>query len=294
MKNILVTGISGFLGWHFTQKSFKGLKVRGIYKDAKHLAHKDSLQAIDLGKYHKLEKYLTKLQPEAIIYLAAISKPVDCAEDPDYSYKINVVVPSLLALYAREQKIPFIYTSSDLVFDGVQGRYTFESTPNPISLYGQQKYEAEKRILHTHPTATILRLPLLYGYTPKRANFLTTWIKSLKKGKEIVAFTDEYRSPVYVKDARKGILKLLTERKVGIWHLGGPDRIDRYDMALQLAKKMKVDTDLVIPKSLDEVEVIVPRPPDVSLNSDRTFLIGFEPRSYKEGMERTLRLYRKD
>lgn len=294
MKNILVTGISGFLGWHFTQKSFKGLKIHGIYKDSRNVPNKDAYAAFDLAKFKQFEKYLAKLKPDAIIHLAAVSKPKDCLQDPDYSYKMNVVVPNLLALYAREQKIPFIFTSTDLVFDGTMGNYGFEATPKPINLYGQQKYEAEKRVLHTHPMATILRLPLLYGYTPKRANFLTDWIKSLKKGKPIVAFTDEYRSPIYVKDARKGILKLLTNQKTGIWHLGGSERIDRYSMALQLAKKMKVSTDLVIPKSQKEVELLVPRPSDVSLNSDHTFLEGFEPRRYKDGLERSLRLYRKD
>ncbi|GAB5555361.1 MAG: SDR family oxidoreductase [Saprospiraceae bacterium] len=294
MKNILVTGISGFLGWHFTQKSYKGLKIHGVYHDSRNVPNKEAYTKFDLAKFNQFEKYLAKLKPEAIIHLAAISKPKDCLQDPDYSYKMNVVVPNLLALYAREQKIPFIFTSTDLVFDGAKGNYGFEASPNPISLYGQQKYEAEKRVLHTHPTATILRLPLLYGYTPKRANFLTDWIKSLKKGKSIVAFTDEYRSPIYVKDARKGIIKLLTDRKVGIWHLGGPERIDRYTMALQLAKKMKVSTDLVIPKLQKEVDLIVPRPADVSLNSKRTFLEGFEPRRYKEGLERSIKLYRKD
>ena len=294
MKKILVTGISGFLGWHFTQKSFKGIKIYGVYNRAKSVPNRDVYTKHDLSNFAQFERYLAKLQPDAIIHLAAVSKQSDCLKDPDYSYKMNVVVPTLLALYAREQKIPFLFTSTDLVFDGERGNYTFDANPNPLSLYAQQKFEAEKRVLRAHPTATIIRLPLLYGYTPKRNNFLKDWIKNLKKGKPVVAFTDEYRSPLYVKDARKGIIHLLEERKGGIWHMGGPERLNRYAMAVQLAKKMNVSTDLIIPKSQKEVILPEPRPADVSLESNPIFLTGFEARNYKEGLERTLKLYRKD
>jgi dTDP-4-dehydrorhamnose reductase len=293
MNRILVTGISGFLGWHFSQKSFKGLKIHGVFNNSKKLQGRQRFWKLDIADYNYFQKFLDQLNPEAIVHLAAVSKPADCLEDPDFSYKMNVIIPSFLALYAREKGIPFIFTSSDLVFDGENGAYSYESSPSPISLYGKQKYEAEQRILKVHPTATVLRLPLLYGYTPNRSNFLTDWIKKLKKGKPVVAFTDEFRSPVYVKDARKGILSLLVEQKTGIWHLGGKERLDRYSMALQLAKQMNVSKDLIIPKLQKEVDFSEPRAADVSLESDRTFLEGFDPRSFKEGVENTLKAYRK-
>ncbi|MEM6377350.1 MAG: NAD-dependent epimerase/dehydratase family protein, partial [Bacteroidota bacterium] len=83
MKKILVTGISGFLGWHFTQKSFKGLRIYGVYNNSKSVPYKDAYSKHDLCHFDKFEKYLAKLQPDAIINLAAVSNQSDCLKDPD-------------------------------------------------------------------------------------------------------------------------------------------------------------------------------------------------------------------
>lgn len=291
MKKIIVTGISGFLGKHFVDAPRSAWDIHGIYHRSVFMEEAECFWALDLGDLEYTRVFFDQIEPEAIVHLAAISKPADCLADPDYSYKINVVVPAYLAQYARARNIPFYFASTDLVFDGKAGPYDYSDHPNPINLYGKQKYEAERRILDIHPGAAVLRLPLLYGYTPGRHNFLMEWIDQLRAGQQITAFTDEYRSPLYVRDAVRGILQLLRKRKAGIWHLGGPERLSRYEMAMQITQALGLNPALVVGKSQSEVDLKIPRPADVSLICPKASAADFYARKFANGLKASLKRY---
>ena len=260
----------------------------GVYNHTKDLAKDSRFTQIDLRNFNALRKWILKMKPDAIINLAAVSNLSAVEENSDYAYQLNVVIPSMIASLAFEANIPYLYTSSDQVFDGKKGNYDFGDMPEPIHLYGKQKFEAERRILSAHPQATIVRLPLLYGYAPGRANFLLEWSERLIAEKKVKAFTDEYRTPIRARDAVKGIVDLLTQERIGIWHLGGPEKLSRYEMGRLIAKELKVDTDLVIPVKQKDLDLHPSRPSDVSLNSDKTFGTGFEPKSMEEALPKII------
>jgi dTDP-4-dehydrorhamnose reductase len=101
----------------------------------------------------------------------------------------------------------------------------------------------------------------------------------------VTAFTDEYRTPVSGEDAARGIL-LLTEKKVsGVWHLGGTERLSRYEMANQLANKLGFKSKLVKPMTIAEAGLSIARPPDVSLISARSYALGYSPLSFDETLD---------
>lgn len=292
MRKVIVTGISGFLGQHFRSAPRSAWEIHGIYyQNENHLTEIEHAWEVDLSDLEYTKVVFDQIEPEAIIHLAAVSKPADCLQDRDYSYRLNVIIPAFLAQYAYAKRIPFYFASTDLVFDGTKGFYDASDRPNPINLYGKQKYEAERRILDIHPAATVLRLPLLYGHTPGRNNFVTDWIRQLSAGREIMAFTDEYRTPLYVRDAMRGMLQLLRKRKVGIWHLGGPEKLSRYEMALQIADILGADPSLVIGKKQAEANLKVPRPADVSLICKKANAENFYARNFLAGLKSTLKRY---
>jgi dTDP-4-dehydrorhamnose reductase len=294
MKKIVVTGISGFLGLHFSSAPRSAWEIHGIYyQNGNHLTSTQYTWEADLNDLEYTKVIFDQIEPEAIIHLAAVSKPADCLQDTDYSYRLNVIIPAFLAQYAYAKRIPFYFASTDLVFDGTKGFYSYLDRPNPVNLYGKQKYEAERRILDIHPAAAVLRLPLLYGHTPKRNNFITDWMDQLNAGQEVMAFTDEYRTPLYVRDAVRGILKLLRKRKSGIWHLAGPERLSRHEMALQVADLLGANLALVVGKKQAEVSLHVPRPADVSLICEKANAENFYARKFSEGLKSTFRRYQK-
>lgn len=285
MKNILVTGISGFLGWHLYKNMPKKWNLIGTYFQSPPKKVKEDFWKVDLNDIDYTLQFLDTHKIDAIIHTAAVAGLQACEDDPDYSYRFNVVIPALLADYARERGIHFAFLSTDQVFDGQSGLYAYDDYPTPINLYGKQKLEAEKRILTIYPTAAVFRLPLLYGYSPRRNNFLWEWAARMQNGKKVQAFTDEYRTPVSGEDAAKGIL-LLTEKKVsGIWHLGGAERLSRYEMVTQLSNNLGFKSKLIKPTTIAEADLPVARPADVSLISARSYALGYAPLTFQETLD---------
>lgn len=276
MKKLLVTGISGFLGSFIAQQAPKNWTIIGTYNQHKPDLGNVELCSIDLTNKADLNMFLSKIQANAVLHLAANSNPNNCENNP-ISDQINIDVPTILAQYCAKQGIPFIFTSTDLVFDGNHAPYRPSDKPQPIMRYGQQKAAAEQAILKHYPAATIARMPLLYGLPKNRKGFLSNWLKKLKNGQEIHCFTDEYRTALSGKDAAKGLFLLLKQQKKGVFHLGGTQRMSRYDFAYTVARHFGYDTTLIIPALQKDVKMPAARPADVSLSSNDSFRQIFEP-----------------
>lgn len=281
MKKLLVTGISGFLGQYFAKHKMNW-EVHGTYHSTSIQAAGISLHQVDLTNAKERSELLNGVQPDAILHLAALSNPNVCEQKPELSYAINQEVGLAFAKYAATKHIPYLFTSTDLVFQGDDAPYAPADMPAPIMTYGKDKYDAEKAILQQYSEATIARLPLLYGLG---ANFLPNWIQKLKNREKVYAFTDEYRTPTYAADAVVGLLLLLEQKQTGIWHLGGKESISRFDFIQLAAKVFAFDESLILPSLQKDVKMPAARPANVSLDSSKTYEIGFSPKSIEENLQ---------
>ena len=54
--------------------------------------------------------------------------------------------------------LPFVFLSSDQVFDGTKGNYVEPDEVNPLNVYGQTKAEAERIVLQ-NPSHSVFALP---------------------------------------------------------------------------------------------------------------------------------------
>ncbi len=283
MKKLLVTGASGFLGWNLCHVAQETWQVYGTYCTHSVTRGDVKLYKIDLTDYTALEKFFTAIQPDAVIHLAAASKPNFCQKNPEVSYKINVTASMYLAQLCAKINIPFIFTSTDLVFDGQNPFYKESDPVSPICVYGEHKVIAEKKILKIYPVAAICRMPLMFGLPSPVANsFIQSFIQTLKAGQELNLFVDEFRTPVSATTAAKGLLLALEKRIKGILHLGGKERISRYEFGLLLAKLFNFNQDLIIPGKQQDMIMAAPRSPDTSLDSSKAWQLGYQPSSLKE------------
>lgn len=286
MKRLFVTGISGFLGWHVTQEKQDQWQLFGTYKENALSITNGEAIALDLTNSTKLQETLEKIEPDAILHLAALSNPNYCEQHPDASYAVNVKASAALASFAASRTIPLIFTSTDLVFDGQTGNYAEDAPIAPVNLYGKHKAEAEQVIQEHYPAAIIARLPLLYGFTGRPDNFMFHWLRKLRAGNTVPAFSDEFRSPGSGRDIVKGLFQLLDTNQSGIWHLAGPERISRYDFAIKMAKAFSIPETLVIPSLQKDVKMPAARPADVSMSIQKAKTIGYSPRSIEENLLR--------
>lgn len=227
------------------------------------------------------------LVPRAVVNAAAVASIGACEVDPAAAARANADLPGLLAEAARAVGARFIHLSTDQVFDGRRGRYAEGDAPAPVTVYGRTKLEGERRVLERDPAALVLRLNLLYGPSlderPSGSDFM---IARARRGEEIPLFTDEFRSPLAVADAAGAIVELLAGRASGILHLGGPERLSRYELGAALLAAAGL-RDRVRPASLAAHDG-PPRTPDTSFDSRlAASLLSRPPRRLREVLAET-------
>jgi dTDP-4-dehydrorhamnose reductase len=276
MPTLLVTGISGFLGWHLGRHAQANWSVVGTYHH--HLVQFPGMTCLpmDLQDPQAVNTLLAEVQPDAVIHAAAIARPNVCQENPELSQAINVTASCDLAGRCADAGIPFAFISTDLVFDGRHAPYREEDAVCPVNLYGEQKVAAEQGVLTRHPGAVVCRMPLMFGDAPTAPSFLQGFLNTLREGRSLRLFTDEFRTPISGTSAAEGIL-LALEKAQGILHLGGKERLSRYEFGLIMAEVFQLDPDLIQPCRQADVPMSAPRPADVSMDSSLAFALGYTP-----------------
>ncbi len=288
MKKLLITGASGFLGWHICQLAQTNYEVYGTYFSSSIEIPGVKLTKINLSDIQELKQLFKLIQPEAVIHTAAISQPNFCQNNPETSHVINVTASWNIAELCAENSIPHVFTSTDLVFDGKNAPYQETDTVNPVNRYGEQKVLAEQGILARYPSSVVCRMPLMFGNsTPTATSFIQGFMQTLKEGKQINLFTDEFRTPASAKSAAKGLL-LALEKVNGIIHLGGKERISRYDFGRLMIEVFQLPADGLKSCRQEDVKMSAPRPKDVSLDSSKAFAFGYSPLSIKQELQAML------
>ncbi|RCK79423.1 MAG: dTDP-4-dehydrorhamnose reductase [Candidatus Ozemobacter sibiricus] len=69
-------------------------------------------------------------------------------------------------------------------------------------------------------------------------------------------------------------------------HLGGPERVSRFDLGRRLAAWLGVPATGLVPVRQADLPMAAPRPPDVSLDSRLAFALGFRPGRLEEEWDR--------
>ena len=276
-KKLLITGASGFLGYHLIREFAHDWEVYAITHSRDITYRKVTSVKCDITNYIELGNYFDDIEPDAVIHAAAIADANYCEKNPAASYTVNVEASKNIAGISCDFKIPFAFTSTDMVFDGKKGDYKEDDEKNPVSVYGKQKSVAEDEILKIYPEALVFRLPLMFGAEEANPNnFLYKFLAEMRAGNNFPLFTDEYRSACGAMSISKGIRHLF-EKNSGVIHLAGKERISRYTFGLSAVNAFSVTTGLIHQCSQKDVKMDAPRPADVSLNISKALSLGYSP-----------------
>nr|WP_239651704.1 NAD(P)-dependent oxidoreductase [Neosynechococcus sphagnicola] len=276
-----MTGASGFLGWHLCRLAQAQWQVYGTYHTHPMQRPRMTLLSLDLRDYAAMRELFHRLRPDAVIHTAAQSHPNWCQRHPKAAAAINVIAAWNLAGLCADLAIPCVFTSTDLVFDGLHPPYAETDAVCPISFYGEQKVAAELGMRSRHPGVAIGRMPIMYGVAPSAPSFLQPLLANLEAGHPISLFTDEFRTPVSGLTAAHGLLIALNQLQ-GVIHLGGRERLSRYEFGCLLLEVLQRPLTQLQACRQQDIPMPAPRPPDVSLNSQRAFDLGYHPLSVRE------------
>ena len=149
---VWITGAGGLLGSILVQTAPQFAprwRVRAITRDQ-----------LDLLDFAAVEREYLQDSPSLLIHCAAISSVAAAQANPALARQVNVELTRFLAGLAVD--IPFVFFSTDIVFDGRRGNYREMDPANPLHLYGETKAAAEPIVL-ANPRHLVLRTSINGG-----------------------------------------------------------------------------------------------------------------------------------
>ena len=252
---ILLTGANGMLGSAITEQLSKTNHTllatgKGDLRH-NHLVFNElsDYTSMDIADRITSKKIINSFKPDAIIHSAAITQVDDCELNRDHCYSINTASTIELISIAKEVDAAFHFISTDFVFSGDDGPYVESDQTGPVNYYGETKELAEQYLIQSGLDWSIIRTVLLYGKTDqiKRSNFIY-WVRdNLMESKPIKVVNDQIRTPTYIPDLAKGIIAVVEQEAKGIYHISGDEIMTPYEMAIKVARFLKLDEQLITP-----------------------------------------------
>ena len=250
-----ITGAGGLIGNYIVQTApqFAPLwSVRGLTRGS-----------LDLLDFDAVRRAFAEQRPALIIHCAAMSRSPDCQANPQLARRINVEATAVLAQLAAE--IPFVFLSSDLVFDGRKGDYVETDPVGPLSVYAETKVAAEQ-IMLANLRHTVVRTSLNGGTSPTGDRGFNEQIRlAWQAGQTLRLFTDEFRCPIPSVVTARAIWDLVNREATGLFHVGGAERLSRVHIAELVADRWPKLRPRIEATSRKEYQG-APRPADTSFN----------------------------
>jgi len=249
MRNILVTGCAGFIGWKVAVRLLEeNLHVTGVdnlndYYDPRlkewrlsslHSYKNFSLKVSDISEYEPLKRLFSEKKFDAVVNLAARAGVRASVENPWGYLNTNVEGTLNLLECCREfgvNKFVLASTSSTYGLKEVPFRET-DRTDFPLAPYAATKKGAEVLCYSYHYLygldVSIPRYFTVYGPAGRPDMSIFIFIKRIDNGLPITVFGDgkQQRDFSYIDDIADGTLKCLKPCGYKIFNLGSDNPVE--------------------------------------------------------------------
>jgi dTDP-4-dehydrorhamnose reductase len=204
---ILITGVSGQVGWELRRSCQPLGEVLGVDRAALDLAQPDAIRAV-----------LRRERPRVILNPAAYTAVDQAEQDEAAARRVNGDAVAVLADEAARVGALLVHYSTDYVFDGTQAAPHRESDrPRPAGAYGRSKLAAEQALQSS--AASWLCLRTSWVYAARGRNFLRTILRLAAEREELRIVADQVGAPTaarLVADATAQIVaRALAEQAAG-------------------------------------------------------------------------------
>lgn len=245
-KKIVITGGAGFIGHHLALAlTRQGAKVdvvdslsvnnlnsfisntdaiqnRSLYlhliQERLHMLERAGVQVHvqDARDYHTLSPLLNKLEPDALVHLAAVAHANVANKDPfsTFDHSLRTLENALDSV--RSRGTHFIYFSSSMVYGNFATGEVAETTPcEPLGVYGALKFSGEKMVIAYGQAFdmpyTIIRPSALYGERCVSRRVGQVFIESAIQGLDITVTGDgsDRLDFTYIEDVAQGVSKCI-------------------------------------------------------------------------------------
>jgi dTDP-4-dehydrorhamnose reductase len=266
MRAVVIGGSGQIGGWLLRGLTDSGHAAIGTYATVPF----PGLIPLDSADLVGAATWLRSQRPDVVFYPAGFTWVDGCERDPARARTANVDQPLNLARVAADQGARFVYFSTDYVFDGRGGPYAEDDPPNPLSVYGRAKYEAEQVLAEAlGPLLLTVRTTWVYGPERQGKNFAYQLAKTLGEGRSLVCPSDQVSNPSYGPDVARTVLALAEAGRSGLVHVAGPEWLDRVRFARALAVALGRDPALIVARTTAELGQPAARPLQGGLRTPR-------------------------
>jgi len=272
---VLITGAGGMLGTEFASILMKQATVMGLgQRPANHL--KIPYEYAPSYDQNSLEVLARKFKPDFIIHAAALTHVDYCEEHYDEAYVNNAILTSSIANAAQKIGSHVIFFSTDYIFDGLKkDPYVEDDRPNPKSIYGKTKLEAERALLNSQVDCTIFRITWLYGQWGNC--FPKAILNRAKDHQSLDVVSDQVGRPTWAKDIAVALSQLilkeperLKKNNRQVFHLGSEGTTSWADYARFILKEAKMENVQVQDITSEVLDRPAPRPKNSILSLEKS------------------------
>lgn len=228
MKRILITGKNSYVGTSFS----RGVEDKKADYEVESISVRDeSWRSLDFSVY------------DVVLHVAAVVHKKEKKEMESLYLKINRDLPVEIAKKAKEEGVrQFIFLSTMAVY-GEEGRMDLEvvinknTKPNPKSLYGQSKIEAENLLEELKSKSfkiVVLRPPMIYGPNCP-GNY--TRLERLAEKTPVFPLIENKRSVLHVNKLSELITRIIEDGSEGLFLPQDDDYINTSILVKNLSEK---------------------------------------------------------
>jgi dTDP-4-dehydrorhamnose reductase len=213
-----------------------------------------------------VEVRLAEARPDLVLHLAAMTSVDECELDPERAFAVNVRGTDNVARAAAFAGAILVALSTDYVFDGEKEEaYDERDFPNPLSVYGASKLQAEEAAGAAMPPddLAIVRTSWVFGAP---GEFVRRSVRTLATGEEVGGIADQVGTPTYVRHLAERLVPLVEAGIRGVVHLVGPQPATWFEV-LSRAREIGDLPGRVIEQKADELDRPAPRPRNSALTS---------------------------
>lgn len=228
MKNILILGKSGQVGWELQRTLAPLGQIIAIDQDT-----------VDLSKPDAIMQTIRRLRPDIIVNAAAYTAVDKAESEQALAMAINGTAPGVMAEEAKRIGAVLIHYSTDYVFNGKAAKpYKEEDQPQPLNIYGHTKLAGEQAIRSVGGSYIILRTSWVYGMRGK--NFLLTMLKLAHEKSQLKVVADQVGAPTWSRMLAQATAHILASchegDKWGLYHLSADGQTSWKEFAQMIFK----------------------------------------------------------
>lgn len=258
----LVTGASGFFGTYVC----RALKARG-YPVVRQVHSHDGDNAVraDLTVEAAGRDLVAQVKPAVVVNCVALTNVDLCEKEPVLAQRLNADLCGELASACDAVGATLVAISTDQLWRRPPVFVTEDVAPDPAGAYGMTKADGETQARRASKHI-VIRTNFFGVGLPWKPSLSDQILTKLRDGQTFNGFSDVYFTPIAVSLAAEWMIDMVEAGLTGTFHLGGRDRISKYEFAVAIAKAAGLASTNVRAGRVADAKLAATRPSEMSLS----------------------------